>query len=165
MPRFAVILIGAVMFFGFAGLHSDADAAAAKKAKNAKKKLHHPHLHHALYELHDARRELNNSSYKFGGHKAKALLAINDAIKHIELALVAHGDNIKSVATKRDLQEHHKKYAHHPHLHHAIVELRHAHKEMKEASHDFGGHRKAALRDINIAIHQIELLLKDSRKS
>ena len=161
MYRISVLALGAVLLAGFACFQTSAEAGGAKKEK---KKLHHPHLHHALYELHDARHELKISKYNFGAHKEKAILAINDAIKHIELSLIAHGDNIKAVATKRDLQEHHKKYSHHPHLHHAVHELKHAHKEMHESSHDFGGHRKAALRDIHAAIHQIEILLKEARR-
>ena len=34
----------------------------------------------------------------------------------------------------------------HPHIHKAIEELREARKELKEADHDFGGHREMALR-------------------
>ncbi len=161
MQRIAVLVFTAIVFLCFAGLFVEAQAGGDKK----KKKLHHPHLHHALYELYDARHELKNSKYNFGVHKEKATIAIAGAIKHIELSLIAHGDNIKPVATKRDLQEHHKKYAHHPHLHHALVELRHAHKEMHESSHDFGGHRKAALRDIHHAIEEIAILLREARKN
>jgi len=48
----------------------------------------------------------------------------------------------------------------HPHLLHALHELREAHHELKEAKHDYGGHKEAALRDIHIAIEQVELCLK-----
>ena len=50
-------------------------------------------------------------------------------------------------------------------IHHAIHELKEARTELKEAKHDFGGHREAALRDVNYAIEQLELALKHARKS
>ncbi|MBM3993673.1 MAG: hypothetical protein FJ303_05910 [Planctomycetes bacterium] len=128
------------------------------------KKHPHHHLHHALWELRDARKELKESKHDFGGHKEKALHAINDAIKQLELVLLYKNDNIKGEPTRGDLREHYKKYKHHPHLHHALHELQHAQHQLKEAKHNFNGHRERALRDIHTAIHQIELLLKHHKK-
>lgn len=48
----------------------------------------------------------------------------------------------------------------HPHIHHAIEELREARRELKEARHDFGGHRKDALEAVDNAIRQLERALK-----
>jgi hypothetical protein len=48
----------------------------------------------------------------------------------------------------------------HPHLLHALYELREAHAELKESKHDYGGHKEAALRDMHIAAEQIELCLR-----
>ena len=53
-----------------------------------------------------------------------------------------------------------KKYKFHPHIHHAIHTLKEARHELKKAAHDFGGHREAALRDVNFAIEQLEICLK-----
>ena len=124
----------------------------------------HHHLHHALWELRDARKELKEAKQDFGGHKEKALAAVNDAIKNIDLALKNAGDNIKGAPTRGDLKEQYKKYKHHPHLHHAMHELKHAHHQLKESKHDFGGHREAALRDIHIAEKQIKILLEHHKK-
>ena len=124
----------------------------------------HHHLHHALWELRDARKELKESKHNFGGHKEKAILAIDDAIKNLDLALKNHGQNIKGEPTRGDLKEEYRKYKHHPHLHHALHECRHAHKQLEEAKHDFGGHRTNALRDVHHAIVQIELCLKNYKK-
>jgi cell fate (sporulation/competence/biofilm development) regulator YlbF (YheA/YmcA/DUF963 family) len=130
----------------------------------AQKKHPHHNLHHALWELRDARHELKETKHDFGEHKEKAILAINEAIRQIEICLKNVGDNGKGEPTRRDLKDEYKKYKHHPHLHHAVVELRHAHKELKETRHNFGGHKDAALRDINAAIFNIEALLKHDRK-
>jgi hypothetical protein len=101
----------------------------------------HPyhHLHHALWELRDARKELTESKHDFGGHREKALAAINDAIKQLDLVLKNPGD-VKGAPTRGDLREEYKKYKHHPHVHHALHELRHAHHQLTESKHDFGGH-------------------------
>ena len=52
----------------------------------------------------------------------------------------------------------------HPHIHRAIEELREARRELKEADHDFGGHRKEALEAVDVAIRQLELALKYDKK-
>jgi hypothetical protein len=145
---------GAVTLFGLTSLHASAQVP-----------LHpHHHLHHALWELRDARKELKNAAHDFGGHRVKALAAVDAAIKQLDIALKNAGDNIKGAPTRGDLQEEYKKYKHHPHLHHALHELRHAAKQLEEAKHDFGGHRAAALRDVNHAIRQLELCLKFHKK-
>ncbi len=125
----------------------------------------HPyhHLHHALWELRDAHKELKESRADFGGHKEKGLAAIHDAIKQLDLALKHPEGHVKGSPTRGDLREEYKKYKHHPHLHHALHELRHAHHQLKESKHDFGGYREAALRDMHAAIVQIELMLKHHR--
>ena len=50
-----------------------------------------------------------------------------------------------------------------PAIHRALTELRDARKELKEARHDFGGHREDAVRAIDAAIEQLELCLKHDR--
>ena len=42
------------------------------------------------------------------------------------------------------------------HMHIAVDELKEARKELKEAAHDFGGHREKALHAVDEAIIQIE---------
>jgi hypothetical protein len=127
----------------------------------AKKGIHHPHMHHALRELREARTELKEANHDFGGHREKALKGVDAAITQIDEALRAAGDTIKG-AGKFDTGIY-KKYEHHPHIHHAIHELREARTELKDAKHDFGGHREKALRDVNYAIEQLELALKYAR--
>ena len=132
-------------------------AAAAAAAPHAHP---HHHLHHALWELRDAHKEITEAKHDFGGHRQKALAAVDDAIKQIDLALKNAGDNTKGAPTRGDLKAEYRKYKHNPHMHHALVECKHAHRQLQEAKHDFGGHRTAAIRDVNHAITQIELCLK-----
>ncbi len=129
---------------------------------SAQGKVHHPHLHHALRELREARTELKEAKHDFGGHREKALKATDAAIEQIDKALRAAGDNIKG-GGKFDPGVY-KEYDHHPHIHHALHELREARTELKEAKHNFGGHREKALHDVNHAIEQLDLALQFARK-
>lgn len=122
----------------------------------------YPHMHHALRELREARTQLKEANHDFGGHKVKAIEGVDAAIKKIDESLKGAGDNTKG--TGKVDPGIYKKYVNHPHIHHAIHELKEARIELKEAKHDFGGHRAAAIRDINYAIEQLELCLKFAPK-
>ena len=52
----------------------------------------------------------------------------------------------------------------HPHIHAALKELKEARRELKEADHDFGGHRVEAIEAIDKAIVQLEKALKHDKK-
>lgn len=122
----------------------------------------HPHMHHALHELREARTELKEAAHDFGGHRVMALEAVDFAIKQLDIALKGANDNIKGTG-KRD-PDLYKKYSFHPHIHHAIHELKEARRELKEAKHDFDGHRADALRAVDAAIVQLELALKFDKR-
>ena len=57
------------------------------------------------------------------------------------------------------------KHERHPHIRAAIHELREAGKEMKEAAHDFGGHREEALKATDGAIEQLKICLESAPKA
>jgi len=48
----------------------------------------------------------------------------------------------------------------HPEIHAAINSLEHARMHLKEARHDFGGHREEALRATDEAIRQLKICLE-----
>jgi hypothetical protein len=52
---------------------------------------------------------------------------------------------------------------HHPAIHRALHELRDARTELKDAKHDFDGHREDALRAVDGAIEQLEICVKHDR--
>jgi hypothetical protein len=121
----------------------------------------HPHLHQALFELRESRNELRAATHNYGGHRQRALEATEGAIRHIELALRAKGDNTRGTPAGPGV---YGNYRHHPHIHHAIAVLAAARGELLSAAHDFGGHREAAVRDINAAIGHLEACLRHVRK-
>ena len=57
-----------------------------------------------------------------------------------------------------------KEVERHPRIHRAIRDLREAKKALKEANHDFQGHREDALKACDKAIEQLELCLKVDKK-
>jgi hypothetical protein len=133
-------------------------AAPATVVGTADEGFKHHHLHHAIHELKETRVELKEAKHDFGGHREAALKATDAAIVQLELALKDAGDPYKG-GPKVDA-ELYKKFKHHPHLHRALHELKEARVQLKEAKHDFGGHREKALKDVDHAIEQLELAIK-----
>ncbi len=131
-------------------------AAQATPARAADESGHH-HIHHALHELKEAKKELLESPHDFAGHREAAVKAIDAAILSLDSLLAALGEKPITPKIGADV---YKKYDHHPHLHHAIEELRAAHHQIKESKVDFGKAREAALKDIDYAVEQLELVLK-----
>jgi hypothetical protein len=122
----------------------------------------HPHIHHALYELREARGELKKAAHNFGGHRKAALKEVQAAIDQLKKALVYSGDKRPFKGDPK--ADYHKKYANHPHIRHAIHELKGTVEELKAASHNYGGHRKQALISSQTAIDQLEKCLQYARK-
>ncbi len=154
----ASLLVGVLGFFALSLVNF---AEGQDKKNKGKKNNHHPHLHHALNELKESQKELRGAKGNFGGHLDKALKDIRQAIDAIEDALQSAGDPFKG-KVQRDANDY-KKYAHHPHIHHALHDLREAKMELKNASHNFGGKRDVALREVNQAIDQLQLILKHAK--
>jgi hypothetical protein len=113
----------------------------------------HKTLYRAHYELEEAKSDLKTASHDFGGHRVKALEAVDAAISQIDVCLKAVGDKVGAYKPEMTI---YKGYKNCPHIRHAIVELRASRTEMKEAKHDFGGHREKAIKDIDYAIEQLE---------
>ena len=127
--------------------------AVSAGALPAQEKLPHPRLHAALSELVSARQELADSGTGFGGHKAKALKAVDDAITSVKLILEVKGDDFRRVERKADF---YRKYKTYPHLRQVMIDLREAREELRDAKGDFRGNKERALRDINVAMEQLK---------
>jgi len=129
-------------------------AAAVADGKDDQAK--YPKLQAALYELGQAREELESSKLDYGGRKAEALKAINDATTSLRVILAVKGD-VKG--GERD-KERYQKYKDHPRLRAALEDLIAARRELAAAETDFQGNRKEALKKIDAAIDQMRGLLK-----
>jgi L-lactate utilization protein LutB len=120
----------------------------------------HPLLHAALSEMREARTELKEGRHDFGGHRAKALEALDYAIVQVEKALRAVGDNVKGAPFPKDA---YRGYSNHPHVRHALVAARDARNELSDAAHDYKGHRVKALEAMDAVVHQLDEALKYAR--
>jgi hypothetical protein len=120
----------------------------------------YPRLHQALFELTEARAELQGAKHDFGGHRKAAVRDIDAAIFEVRASLKAIGD---PYTRWERVKKHYEGYRNHPHLRHAEVALREARKELEAAPHDFKGHRPRAVRDINAALRQVEECIRHVR--
>jgi len=112
-------------------------------------------LHRALFEMGEARTELEESKQKFGEHRERALRALDRAMHETEEALRAVGD--KHERFHRDRDDYREfKYENHPHLRHTLVELREVDHRLKEAKYDLGRHRERLLESIDEAVHEVD---------
>jgi L-lactate utilization protein LutB len=141
-------LLVTTAFAGLALMGLGASRAAAEE---------HPRLHAALYEMRQARTELKDARHDFGGHRAKALEALDEAISQIEKALKAVGDDGKGKDPGKDA---YKGYANCPHIRHAVVEAKEAKAELKAAAHDYKGHREKAVEALDAVVDQLGKALK-----
>jgi hypothetical protein len=135
----------------FAGLALFGPGASRARAEQ------HPRMHAALFEMRQAATELKEASHDFGGHRAKALSALEAAIDQSEKALKAVGEDVKGIEPRKEV---YKAYANHPHIRQAAVELREARDELKAAPHDFKGHREKAVQALDAAVNQLDAALK-----
>ncbi len=129
----------------------------AGQVSHAEPLKEHIHIHHALHECKEARVELKDASHDFGGHREEALKAVDAAITQLDLCLTSAKDPFLKLTIDKDIYKEHKN---HPHIRESIKELKEARVQLKEAKHDFGGHREQALKDVDFAIEQLEICLK-----
>jgi hypothetical protein len=75
----ALAVVGLVVGMALVAVPGDAQTRRAQH--------HHPHMQAALHELKEARHELKEARHDFGGHREKALKAVDHAIHELEEAL------------------------------------------------------------------------------
>jgi hypothetical protein len=81
------VLAGSVALGGLGAFClSNAPAPAAPAEKEAKEERH-PHIHKAIHELKEAKKELKEADHDFGGHRVEAIEAIDKAVKQLEEAV------------------------------------------------------------------------------
>jgi hypothetical protein len=144
-------LLATAVFAGVALLGPGVSRARAEE---------HPRLRAALYEMRHAVTELKEASHDFGGHRAKAVSALEEGVDQVEKALKAVGEGVKGVDPGKAA---YKAYANHPHIRHALAEAREARDELKAAPYDFKGHREKAVQALNAVIDQLDQALKFAR--
>jgi len=133
-------------------------ALLAPAAERLHAQAKHPALHKALYDLRDARKELNDAPDVFGGHKGKAIDSIDAAIVSIEKALISQKDfNFKGIKDKNDKDT---KKGDFPRIRNAIEGLQEARQELKNGNNNFGGFKEKAIDQIDDALIQLRAAMK-----
>jgi hypothetical protein len=120
----------------------------------------HPHMHHALESLREARKDLDDAEDIFHGHKQDAVDHVDAAIKAAQLGLKEQNDE----TVLPDAMPPASKLADpsYPHLRHALERLKDAKTELESADKVFGGRRDEAISHTDRAIKQIEDGLHDA---
>jgi hypothetical protein len=123
----------------------------------------HPHLHHVLYDIKQAARELAEAKSEFGGYKGPAIEDLNEAAAQVEKLLKAASDPVapnympdpNAVAGYKDLK----------HLRHAEDQIERALKELK-ASNAAGvsEYKEKAIAALEKAWLQVFVCLKNAPK-
>jgi len=117
----------------------------------------------ALYELREARRELKESRDNWPpGYRDRALASINDAVESLRTILgVNSADDVTGVKRNPD---YYKRYADFPRTRAALQDLRQARDALRPAVANFRGKKERALDDIDVAIGDIVVLLRQKRR-
>jgi hypothetical protein len=122
----------------------------------AQEKIKYPKLHAALYELREARKELEGIKGDAGGHKKKALAASGDAVRSVKLILAVNDEDTSKVKRGKEFYKSWKAY---PRVHAALADLKEAKAELEGTKEDFQGNKKQALKHIEDASKEIRALL------
>ena len=95
MPRLTRYILAGALFVFPVVAHAQAMGAPAAKGKMEKreermeKKEPHRAIRTAIKQLERTKGELERAATDFGGHKGEAIKGIDDALKHLNLALAA----------------------------------------------------------------------------
>lgn len=79
----------------------------------AQKKIQHPKMHAALYELRQARKVVSGLKDDLGGRKEKSLSAIDDAVRSVRLILAVGVDDPSPIRRDKDF---YKKWKDNPNI-------------------------------------------------
>ncbi len=79
------VLSGGLLLAGMGLIPISATSPTPAQAVEPKER--HPHIHRAITELKEARKELEKADNDFGGHRKEAIEAVDVAIRHLERAL------------------------------------------------------------------------------
>ena len=121
-----------------------------------------PKMQAALAALQQAKAEAEAADANKGGHREKALELIGQAIDAVNAGMQYAAEHPTEVggadeaAAAEPVDEEVAGAEKQPHMANAIVALREARRQLKEAKHDKGGHRRQALELIHQALDELK---------
>lgn len=114
----------------------------------------HPRLEKAHKLVKEAIAALKAAPHDFHGHREDAVKALEAVQKQLTICV-----DIKHPTPEADILP----FEHHPKLEKALDAMKDARAYIKEAPHDFNGHRVEALGILDEGIHQVELCLEEKK--
>jgi hypothetical protein len=123
----------------------------------------HPHMHHVLYDIKEAIKELQDASSDFGGYKGPGIVALKVAAEEVEKLLGAVKDPVP--ADYKPDPRHTSAYKDLKHLRHAEVQIEAALKELKASQVEgIGEHKERAIKALEQAWLQVFVCQKYAPK-
>jgi hypothetical protein len=120
-----------------------------------------PKMQATLASLQHARGEVEAASPNKGGHRMEALKLIQQAIDAVNAGMqyaAAHANEVGEAEGPAPIEPVDPEVpgaARQPHMAQAVVDLREARRQLREAKHDKGGYRVLGLQFIQQAINQL----------
>jgi hypothetical protein len=156
--RSAVLLVAAL---ALASLTRSAEAAPAKPRREPQR-VSNAQLREAIHVLQLTKKTLEGADHDYGGHRAKAVKAIGAAEHQLRLALGSQHQGKKPGGKGGKGNE--PQNISNVQLAEAIPIMQRTVALMEKANHDYCGHREQAIKDVNIAIHQLKAALEFEKK-
>jgi hypothetical protein len=151
----AVVLAGGVLV---AGLGLVGPASAKPKEPQG---VSNNELVAGLQMLHATKLTLEGADHDYGGHRAAAVKAIGAAEHQLRKALHAHGPKGHA---GRPAGGGEAQAVSNIQLAESIAVLGKTIAVLQAANHDYGGHRAAAVKDLQVAVQQLKLALQFEKK-
>jgi predicted metal-dependent hydrolase len=154
MRKLSRTIVVAIIATGIAGgMYALFGSSLMPSALAAEHWKEHPRLEKAHKLLKEAIAALKAAPHDFNGHREDAVKASEAAQKQLEICAEFQPK------AEPDLSPLDK----HPKIEKALEAIKDAHAYIKEAPHDFNGHRVEALGILDTAIHQLELCLEEKK--
>jgi hypothetical protein len=123
----------------------------------------HQALHQVLYDVKEAIKELEKTDHKLGGHKEAAIRDLRAAEVQIERGLEFCKDPWdRNFRPGREHAAELEKFKDFRHLRHSEAQIERGIVELKKAE-GWGEHKEKAIRDMEAALVQVKLCLKELR--
>ena len=176
MKRLVSFLVEGALLAGVGlavGLSGSASAAPNPPQQPEAQKLSNAQLVQGLRVLRATKALLEGADHDYGGHRVDAIKAIGAAHHQLRLALESQQKGKKPGAPGAKGGKSGKKGGTEPEpqpisdaqLADAIGTLQQTVAFLKKADHDYGGHRVQAIKDLGVAIEQLQTALKFVKKS
>jgi hypothetical protein len=150
-----------------AALAGPVAAAPGKVKKPEPQVVSNIQLVESLHVLITVKVVMEQANHDYGGHRADAVKCVKGAIHHVNRALEHEHKHHKNTLPK-DFKP--GKWSPEPQaisnfqLIESIKILEKTAAFLRQANHDYGGHRANAIHDIELAIHQLQVALKFEKK-